>query len=225
MSQQPTPQEEQKVKPADSSNWADATPAGLVALAVACFCYFAMLTGLVDAGLSVALLGCWLTGGFVVQFVVGIIDLKNKNATGGCTFAFFSGFFMLTGALSMFIKAGVFGGGAEGPLATAPPIDGFAWMALGLALLLWTPAFIQAAGQLFLIVIGLDVAIPFLVLKDLGIFPGADQAFGIIAGVCLLICGLLGLWLAAVLIVNKAFGREVYPTLKPFYRPKKDKDK
>jgi len=215
-----TPQEEKKDSPPDTG-WADATPAGLVALAVACFCYFAMLTGLVDAGKSVALLGCWLTGGFAVQFTVALVDLKNKNAAGGNTFAFFSGFFMLAGALSMFVKAGILGGTADGPIATASPIDGFAWMALGLALLLWTPAFFKAAGQLFLIVVGLDIAIPFLVLKDLQVLPGADQAFGIIAGVLLLLCGLLGLWLAAVLIVNKAFGRTVIPTLKPFYRPKK----
>jgi len=204
-------------KPAEDRRWADATPAGLTALAVVCFCYFAMMTGLVDGPKSIAIIGCWLMGGFLVQFTVALIDLKNKNFGGGNTFLYFSGFFMLCGALSMFVKSGVMGGGIE----TSAAIDGFAWIALGLTVLLWTPAFFKAAGQLFLICVFLDLAIPFIVLRDLGVFPAAASAFGIIAGICLLICGLLGIWLAAASVVNSAYGRNVYPTLKPFYRSRK----
>jgi len=199
---------------------ADCSPAGLVALAVACFCFFPLLTGLVDGEKTFLLMGCWLAGCTLVQFTTAIVDLKNKNQLGGSTFLFFSGFFCLTGALGMLAKAGAFG--AE-TLGWSSKIDGWAWIALGIAVLLWTPAFFKAPGQLFLICVFLDIAVPFIVMNDLGVFAAGTpgyQAFGIIAGVCLLICGILGLWLASATIVNNAYGRNVYPTLKPFYNPK-----
>ena len=84
--------------------WANPTPAGLVALAVACFCFFAVLTGKVT-GAAVPYLGCWLFGGFVVQVIVAILDLKSGNATGGNTFLYFSAFFMLVGGLEMILGA------------------------------------------------------------------------------------------------------------------------
>jgi hypothetical protein len=90
-------------KTVQNMGWANPTPAGLVALAIACFGFFALLTGLVTPAAS-PLLGCWLLGGFVVQVVVGIIDLKGGNTTGGNTFIFFSAFFMLVSGGEMIFK-------------------------------------------------------------------------------------------------------------------------
>ncbi|MBP8784475.1 MAG: hypothetical protein KBH12_03270 [Synergistaceae bacterium] len=64
-----------------NEKWSNPSPAGLVALAVACFCFYALQTGKVDSSASL-LLGTWLIGGFVVQVIVGLIDLKNGNHTG-----------------------------------------------------------------------------------------------------------------------------------------------
>ncbi len=60
-----------------SSNheWANPAPAGLLALAMACFTFFALLSGKVEY-LTIPLLGCWLIGGFVIQIMLGILELR-----------------------------------------------------------------------------------------------------------------------------------------------------
>jgi succinate-acetate transporter protein len=58
------------------SGWANPMPAGLTAFAVAVFIFYAMFTGKAPMGLAYAIAGFWLIGGFFVQIVVGIIELK-----------------------------------------------------------------------------------------------------------------------------------------------------
>lgn len=185
--------------------WANPTPAGLVALAVACLCFFAQLNGLVEKS-AMPLLGCWLLGGFVVQLVVGLVDLKGRNAAGGNTFLFFSAFFMLVGGMEMFLKFQGLESGA--PLDTR--IDGFAWLALTAALLLWTPAFLKSFSLLSLVVLALDVALPFITLIDLKVLS-ADFSF--VPAYALLTAGIIALYLSAALVVNITYGKKVYPVL------------
>ena len=184
-----------------NNEWSNPTPAGLVALAVACICFFALLTGGVDKS-AMPLIGCWLLGGFVVQLVVALLDLKGKNTTGGNTFLFFSAFFMLTGGLEMFVKY-LSAGGVDAR------IDGYAWAVLALALLLWTPAFCKKFSLLSLVVIALDIALPLIALVDLKILT--DPVFATIAAYALLIAGIKAVYLASATVVNAAFGRPVYP--------------
>jgi len=188
-----------------TKEWSNPTPAGLVALAVACFCFFAILNGFVEAS-AMPLIGCWLIGGFVVQAVVALVDLKNGNHVGGNTFLFFCAFFMLVGGMAMFLKYGGIVSGA--PLDTR--IDGYAWAALTLALFLWTPAFLKPFSLLSLIVLALDVALPFITLIDLQILPAS---FAFIPAYALLIAALIALYLSAALVVNTALGKKFYPVL------------
>ena len=181
--------------------WANPTPAGLVALAVACFCFFAMLGGHVEKS-AMPLIGCWLIGGFAVQLVVGLLDLKSGNLTGGNTFLFFSAFFMLAGGLEMFIKS------SGAPVDTR--IDGYAWLALTVALLLWTPAFCKQFSLLSLVVLAIDVALPFITLIDLKILP---PQLSLVPAYALLVAGAIAVYLASAIIVNTAFGKTVYPVI------------
>jgi len=185
--------------------WANATPAGLVALAVACFCFFALLNGFVEKS-AMPLIGCWLLGGFVVQVVVGLLDLKGGNHAGGNVFLFFSAFFMLVGGLEMFVKSGALAVGAPAD----GRVDGFAWLALTIAVYLWTPAFFKPFSLLSLVVAALDVALPFIFLVDLQVLP---PRFSPVAGYALLAAGLIALYLGAAQVVNTAFGRKVYPVI------------
>jgi uncharacterized protein len=192
--------------------WSNPTPAGLVALAVACFCFFALLSGKVTGG-AVPLLGCWLFGGALIQLVVALIDLKGGNTTGGNTFLFFGAFFMLTGGLEMMIKFN----SAVNEIGLDTRIDGWAWLTLSIALILWTPAFFKTPFILNLIVLILDVALPFLALMDLGVLP---KTIAFIPAYALLSVGILGIYLSAAIVVNTAFGRQVYPSPGPIISKK-----
>lgn len=190
--------------------WSNPTPAGLVALAIACFCFFAMLTGKVNAG-ALPLIGCWLIGGFVVQFIVALVDLKSGVTTGGNTFLFFSAFFMLTGGLEMIMKFNA----ATNGIALDAHIDGWAWLVLTVTLIMWTPAFFKTPLILTLVVIAIDVALPFITLMDLGILP---KSYGAIPAWFLLTAGILAIYLSAATVVNTAFGRKVYPNPGPIIK-------
>jgi len=195
---------QQDSKP-QASAWANPTPAGLVALAVACFSFFALLNGFVGPS-AMPLVGCWLIGGFVVQLAVGLIDLKGGNHPGGNTFLFFSAFFMLVGGIEMFVKYNAIL--AEAPLDAR--IDGWAWMALTAALLLWTPAFCRKFSLLSVIVLLLDIALPFITLIDLKLLPGT---FAPVPAYALLAAGAVALYFSAAQIVNTAFGKTIYPII------------
>ena len=162
-----------------TTEWANPTPAGLVALAVACFCFFALLCGHVDRG-AMPLLGCFLIGGFFIQIVVALLDLRSGNVAGGNTFLYFSAYFMLVSGMEMFVK--YFATGID------TRIDGWAWLALMLVVLLWTPAFYKTPAILFVIVVVLNVAVPCIALSDLKIFaPEISKILSNIAGYALLV--------------------------------------
>jgi uncharacterized protein len=201
------------VAPMHDEEWATPAPAGLIALAIACFCFFAMLTGRV-APTATPFLACWLIGGFIVQFCVGLIELREKNLTGGNVFLFFSAFFMLTTALK-YIVAAFLHPNFEGHIDHR--VDGWAWLVLALALLLWTPAYLKRAPKpLALLVLFLDVAVPMLALRDLEVVP--KSIANPLAGWTLLAGGILGIYVATAIINNGAFGRKVLPMPGPFLK-------
>jgi uncharacterized protein len=78
-------------------------PAGLAALAVACFGFAAVFLGLVDLS-GLPILAAWLIGGCLVQYTTAVMELKDHNILGGNVFLFFSAFFMLGAAISVFAK-------------------------------------------------------------------------------------------------------------------------
>ena len=205
MKEAPKPSLQDNPNIAAQKDWANPTPAGLVALAVSCFCFFGLLNGYVDQS-AMPLVGCWLIGGFVVQLIVGLLDLKGRNLTGGNTFLFFSAFFMLVGGLGMFLK---YNGITTGALLDTR-IDGYAWLALALVVYLWTPAFLKNFSLLSLVVLALDVALPFIVLIDLKIMS-PDLSF--VPAYALLLAGLVAIYLSAAIIVNTAFGKKIYPII------------
>ena len=192
--------------------WSNPMPAGLVALAVACFGFFALLTGQVDKS-AMLLLGCFLLGGFVVQILVALIDLKTGNNSGGNTFMYFSAYFMLASGIEMIFK--YFNPGLD------TRIDGWAWLALFLVVVLWTPAFFKTPALMFILVCVLDVAVACIVVADLKLFAAdVSGVFSQIAGYSLLICGLLGVYMSASIILNTAYGKTILPNPKSFYKGK-----
>jgi succinate-acetate transporter protein len=187
-------------------SFANPGPAGLGALAIACFLFFALLTGRVEHA-SAPILGCWLVGGAICQIAAGLIELKDHNLAGGNLMLFFGAFFMATGAVSMFAKTIM---GANG-VAFDASIDGWAWLCAFLVLVCLTPCYLKANKIFFWVVVLADVAVGALALTDLGI-----AKLGALAGWVLLAVGIGALYLVAATAINGTFGKTILPVPAPY---------
>ena len=192
-------------------DWANPGPAGLVALAMACFTFFAIFTGRVNHG-AIGLLGCWLIGGFVVQVIVALIELKEGNTTGGNVFLYFSAFFMLASGMELILKffAAQYGWQIDSK------IDGWAWLPLAIALIAFTPAYFKSPLSLLVVVLALDPAVLMVSLFDMGAIDKA--VYAPIAGKLLLTGGIFGLYTAAAIVLNTAYGKTILPMGKPLVK-------
>ena len=182
-------------------------PAGLGALAVACFGFSAVFLGLVGVG-GLPILAAWLLGGGIVQFTVAVIELKDHNMTGGNVFLFFSAFFMFGAAFSLVAKflmlTGVFG-----ELQPEPLIEGFCWAAGALFLTVVTPSYIKGPLPLLLIVLTIDIVLWLIVGLDLGLL---SAPFKSLVGWLLIAAGLIALYMVCAIVNNHVFEKEIVPT-------------
>jgi len=188
-------------------------PAGLGALAVACFGFAAVFLGKVGVG-GLPLLAAWLIGGGIVQYTVAVMELKDHNMTGGNVFLFFSAFFMFGAALSTLMKflmlVGVFG-------ETAPHavVEGYCWMAGATFLTIVTPAYLKSPKPLCMIVLLVDIVLWLIVGLDLGLL---DASFKPLVGYLLLATGAIALYLAGAIVNNHIYGKTVMPTFGVFIK-------
>jgi hypothetical protein len=182
-------------------------PAGLGALAVACFGFGAVFSGQVGLG-GLPLLAAWLVGGGIVQYTVAVMELKDHNMTGGNVFLFFSAFFMFGAALSVLAKYLMLSG-VIGTVKPESMVEGFCWMAGAAFLTAVTPSYLKSPVPLFLIVLLLDIVLWMIVGLDMGQFgPGLKPTIGYL----LYAAGWIALYLVAAIVNNNIFGRVVLPT-------------
>lgn len=187
-----------------SVKWANSAPAGLGALAVACFCFYAYLGGHVEPT-SIPLLGLWLLGGALVQYTVCILEYKEGALVGGNVFHIFAAFFMMVSGLELIFKYLV---SAFGWLPIDHTIDGFAWVALWIFIWAMTLGYLKSPFLLFVLVLCIDIGVPIVALHDLGIFGHAQLQ---IASYAFLTAGILGLYIAAAIVMNNEFKRTILP--------------
>lgn len=188
-------------------------PAGLGALAVACFGFGAVFTGKVGLG-GLPLLAAWLIGGGIVQYTVAVMELKDHNMTGGNVFLFFSAFFMFGAALSVLAKYLMLSG-IIGSVKPDPMVEGFCWMAGASFLTAVTPAYLKSPRPLFMIVLLLDIALWIIVGLDMGLI-GAELKP--VVGYLLYASGWIGVYLVAAIVNNHIYGRVVLPTFGTFVK-------
>jgi len=193
------------------NDWANPGPAGLTALAMACFIFFALLTGRTTAQ-GIGLMGIWLLGGFVIQIICGVMELLKGNTTGGNVFTFFSAFFMLATGLELIFK---FFAVINGWKIDAH-VDGWAWLALTLSLTLWTPAYFKSAKTMLLVVLLVLPALWIITFTDMGVWP---KTLSPIAGWFLFVAGLTAIYTGAAIVLNTAFGRVILPIGAPLIKP------
>jgi len=206
-------------------------PAGLAALAVACFGFGAVFLGKVDIS-GYPLLAAWLIGGGVVQHTTAVMELKDRNITGGNVFLFFSAFFMYAAALSVLAKwysvTSIFTPQALEMVADNPSlqvsaivgemlskavyIEGWLWMAGASFLTLVTPAYAKSTLLIFILVVLVDIVLWLIVGCDTGWFliGGSLQLTKSIIGYLLVVSGFIGLYLAGATVCNTVYGRTIY---------------
>ncbi|MBL4671906.1 MAG: hypothetical protein JKX81_06565 [Arenicella sp.] len=188
-------------------------PAGLGALAVACFGFAAVFMGKVGVG-GLPLLAAWLIGGGIVQYTVAVMELKDHNMTGGNVFLFFSAFFMFGAALSTIMKflmlVGVFG-----DVTPQVIVEGYCWMAGATFLTIVTPAYLKGPRPLCMIVILIDIVLWLIVGLDLGLL---DASYRPLVGYLLLAAGAIALYLAGAIVNNHVYGKTVMPTFGVFVK-------
>jgi uncharacterized protein len=233
---------------AHEHSFATPGPAGLGALAVACFGFGAVFLGLVKPG-GLPILFAWLIGGCLVQYTTAVMELKDHNITGGNVFLFFSAFFMLGAALSTMSKflllagAGAFipkAAAAAAPAAGAAAAVAAAPVAAAAAPVFWFPkpdAYIEGwmwmAGAGFLTAVtpayakGNAFIFLLVVMIDicLWLIVGIDTGwFGNpattkpIVGYLLIASGWIGVYLAGATVCNTVYGKPIYFVPKPLVK-------
>jgi len=216
---------------AHEHSFATPGPAGLAALAVACFGFGAVFLGLLKPG-GMPILAAWLVGGGIVQFTTAAIELKDHNITGGNVFLFFSAFFMFGAALSLLSKffllvgSGTFLPAAAASAAVAPItwlpkpdsyIEGWTWMAGAAFLTLVTPAYAKSNAFLFFAVVMIDIALWLIVGIDSGWY-GDPKVTKPIVGYLLIAAGWIGIYLAGATVCNTVYGKPLYYVPKPLVK-------
>jgi len=197
---------------AHEHSFATPAPAGLAALAVACFGFAAVFLGkVVPEGLP--LLAAWLVGGGIVQYTTAVVELKDHNITGGNVFLFFSAFFMFAAALSVFAKFMMIKFGMK----PAVYVEGWCWMAGAAFLTIVTPAYFKGNKIICLLVVLLDVLLWLIVMLDMGI--AADPVlFKNIVGWGLVAGGWMGIYLSGAVLCNTVYGKPIFPIPTPFVK-------
>ena len=137
---------------AQEHTFASPAPAGLGALAVACFGFGAVFLGWVKVE-GLPILFAWLVGGGVVQYTTAVMELKDHNITGGNVFLFFSAFFMFGASLSVLAKFLMIKFG----MAPHAYVEGWTWMAGAGFLTAVTPAYLKSNKLIFILVVLIDI--------------------------------------------------------------------
>jgi len=192
-------------------SFASPGPAGLGALAVACFGFAAVFLGLVKVE-GLPILTAWLIGGGVVQYTTAVIELKDYNITGGNVFLFFSAFFMFGASLSVLSKFFMIKFG----MTPHSYVEGWTWMAGAGFLTAVTPAYAKGNKLIFILVVLLDIVLWCIVGLDLG---KMDPAVGKpIVGWGLVVSGWIGIYLAGAITCNTVYGKVIFPIPTPFVK-------
>ena len=196
---------------AQEHTFASPGPAGLAALAVACFGFAAVFLGKVGL-VGLPLLAAWLVGGGIVQWTTAVMELKDHNIVGGNVFLFFAAFFMFAAALSVFAKFMLLSFNIK-PLSY---VEGWLWMAGAGFLTVVTPAYFKANKAICILVLLVDVVLWTIVTLDLGISDPA--VWKPVVGYLLIVAGWIGIYLAGAVVCNTAYGKAIYPVPSPFIK-------
>lgn len=185
--------------------------AALMALAVVCFCFFALLNGYVSGGAAI-LMACIMIAAAIPQLLAGIFDCIEGNSLFGNVMIYFACFFMLGSGLTTLAEylCGMMGWPFD------PRILGWVWIILALALCSWTPGVLaKAPWHLGLAIICADIGLLVIALSYWGIGGAIMHP---IAAWLIALTGIGGLYNGAATVLAETFGKPVLPIGKPLVR-------
>jgi len=197
---------------AQEHSFASPGPAGLGALAVACFGFAAAFLGKVAVE-GLPLLFAWLMGGCLVQYTTAVMELKDHNILGGNVFLFFSAFFMLGAGFSTLSKFFMIKFGMK----PAAAVEGWMWMAGASFLTVVTPGYAKGNLFIFILVLLLDVVLWMIVGVDTGWY-GDPAVFKPTIGWLLVVSGFIGVYLAGAVVCNTVYGKPIFFVPKPLVK-------
>lgn len=197
---------------AQEHSFASPGPAGLAALAVACFGFGAAFLGQVSVE-GLPLLASWLIGGCLVQYTTAVMELKDHNITGGNVFLFFAAFFMLAAALSSLSKFFMIKFGMK----PAVLVEGWMWMAGAAFLTIVTPAYGKANALIFILVIFVDAVLWMIVGVDTGWY-GDPVVMKPVIGWSLVVTGWIGIYMGGAALCNTVYGKALLWIPKPLIK-------
>ncbi len=184
---------------------AEPAPLGLVGLAVA-----ALVLGLTDfgwaSGADKSLMIPWTVFlGATAQLIAGLIDFRRANIFGATAFTAYS---LLWYSVSLTLAITIFSDAAFDMTHYAHGLIGFLVFSLIL-----TVAATMTNAVLFVVLVGIDLAIFFLVGQLLGGWPSEP------VGASLLGVSAASFYGAAAVLINRMAGKTVVPVGRAFWKP------
>lgn len=185
--------------------FAEATPLGLIGLAIGCAALtpIAFGKGLDVPGLQTAAMYCLLFGGGC-QFLAGVFNFANKNLFGGTLLTAFS----FNWALNYWALDAISKGHAPSPTIILS-VD----IAFLLVFVVMTYGFGFFSKLLFLFLLDIDLMYVCRILKELT----HSKAFDIPIAVLTVLLGVISLYIALGMIINPTAGRAIFKFPGPMF--------
>lgn len=179
--------------------WGDPFPLGLASFGISALVLASVMSGLIDAAATPAVLSLALALGFLTELVAGVIHFQRGETFPGLVFTAYSGFWLSYALLVQFY----------GPMVTAD-----AAAITGMYLLAWalfSTYMLLAALRTNLTTIAIFVLLcGVFYLAAFGAFA-ESTSLGHLAGYLLILDAALALYASAAVIVNTTWERTVLP--------------
>ncbi|KRA31316.1 MULTISPECIES: acetate uptake transporter [unclassified Nocardioides] len=185
--------------PLTTVEWGDPFPLGLASFGISALVLASVMSGLIDAAATPAVLSLALALGFTTELIAGVIHFRRGETFAGMVFTTYAGFWLSYALLVQFYA----------PMVTT---DGAA--ITGMFLLAWavfTTYMLLAALRTNTTTIAIFTLLSAVFyLAALGAFT-ESAALGHLAGYILVVDALIALYASAAIIVNTTWERTVLP--------------
>lgn len=185
--------------PLPAVEWGDPFPLGLASFGISALVLASVMSGLIDAAATPAVLSLALALGFTTELIAGVIHFRRGETFPGLVFTAYAGFWLSYALLVQFYAPMV---AADGPAITGMFL--LAWALFSTYMLL---AALRTNATTIAIFVLLTAV---FYLAALGAFT-ENAALGHLAGYVLIFDALLALYASAAIIVNTTWERTVLP--------------